>query len=326
MKAIVISTPGSPDVLQLEDRPEPSIKSDEVLINVKAAGVNRPDIIQRLGHYPAPPGAPADIPGLEVAGVITQAGANVSKFVVGDEVCALVAGGGYAELSAVPEGQCLPVPNGLTFIDAASLPETFFTVWTNVFDRAKFQKGDIVLVHGGTSGIGVTAIQMVKAMGGKVYVTAGNSEKCDFAQGIGATNAINYNEQDFAEIIKELEPEGIDIVLDMIGGDYTERNINLLKTEGRLVIINAMKNRIAEVDLMKIMVKRLVITGSTLRPRDTRFKEAIAQNLEKHIWPFFDSGKIRPVIHKTYPMEQAAEAHHLMESSKHIGKIVLEIE
>lgn len=323
MKAVIISSPGEADVLTIQERPQPQIQKGEVLISVRAAGVNRPDIMQRQGKYPAPDGAPKDIPGLEVAGIISQVSDDEKRWKVGDKVCALVAGGGYAEYVTAPSRQCLPIPNGLGFVEAASLPETFFTVWTNVFDRVRFKEGEVFLIHGGTSGIGVTAIQMVKAMGGKVYATAGTKVKCEFAEEIGADRAINYREEDFEEVINSEETGGVDIILDMIGGDYTGKNINILKVEGRLAIINAMKNRKAEVDLMKVMVKRLVITGSTLRPRDVNFKHDIAVQLEKNIWPLLAAKKIKPVIYKTFPLEQASDAHLLMESSEHIGKIVL---
>lgn len=324
MKAVVITQPGEPDVLGLEDRPIPNIVKGDVLVEVKAAGVNRPDIMQRQGLYPAPKGAPSDIPGLEVSGIITKIGDGVSRWKVGDPVCALVAGGGYAEFVSVSSKQCLPIPKGLSFVEAASLPETFFTVWTNVFDRVSFQSGDNVLIHGGTSGIGVTAIQMVKAFGGKAYTTAGTKDKCDFAEQIGAFRAINYKEEDFEEVIKS-EANGIDVVLDMVGGDYTAKNINVLNVDGRLVIINAMKGRLGEVDLMKVMVKRLTITGSTLRPRNENFKYQIAQNLEEKVWPYLESKEIKPIIYKVFGLANAVEAHTLMESSSHIGKIVLEV-
>lgn len=326
MKAIIISRPGGPQVLKPADRPIPEIKNNEVLIKVKAAGVNRPDVIQRLGKYPAPKGVPADIPGLEVAGIIEKTDPGEKRWKKGDQVCALLGGGGYAEYVNVPSGQCLPIAEGLTFAEAASLPETFFTVWTNIFDRAQFKKGNCVLIHGGTSGIGVAAIQMVTAMGGKAYTTAGTAEKCAFAEKLGAIKAINYKKADFEAVIKKLEPAGIDIILDMIGGSYTAKNIELLKTEGKLVMINAMQGSEASVDLKKIMKKRLIVTGSTLRTRDVNFKHLIAQSLEKHIWPLLKEGKIKPVIYKTFPLEKAAEAHKLMESSKHIGKIVLLME
>lgn len=325
MKAIVITTPGGPEVLKMEERPRPTPGPGEVLVRVKAAGVNRPDLIQRAGKYPAPPGVPSDIPGLEVAGVVEAAGDADHRWKPGDAVCALLAGGGYAEYAVVPAGQCLPVPEGLSFAEAASLPETFFTVWTNVFDRGRFTKGEKVLVHGGTSGIGVTAIQLITAMGGKVYTTAGSGDKCAFAEKLGAAKAVNYKKDDFAEVIKSLEPKGIDIVLDMVGGDYTPKNLQLLATEGRLVIINAMEGAVAPVDLMRVMVKRLTITGSTLRVREKEFKGEIADRLEQHVWPLLESGAIKPVVYKTFPLAEAAQAHALVESSAHIGKVVLEL-
>lgn len=326
MKAVVITSPGSPEVLALQDRAKPAVKKGEVLIQVKAAGVNRPDVIQRLGKYPAPPGVSADIPGLEVAGTIAAVSDHKSRWKLGDDVCALLGGGGYAEYVSVPVGQCLPIPQGLTFEEAASLPETFFTVWTNVFDRAKFKKGDRFLVHGGTSGIGVAAIQMVKMLGGEVYATAGSAEKCRFITDLGATRAMNYKTQDFEEEIKtSTNGEGVDIILDMIGGPYTSKNLNLLRTEGRMVMINAMNGRKAEIDLLQVMRKRLVITGSTLRQREPAFKQAIAEQLERHIWPLLEAQKIKPVVYKTFPLEEAADAHKLMESSEHIGKIILKV-
>ncbi len=323
MKAIIISEPGGPEVLKVEERPIPTIGENEVLIRVKSAGVNRPDIVQRMGNYPAPPGAPPDIPGLEVSGEIEKVGQNVIRWKVGDAVCALLTGGGYAEYVNVPESQCLPIPHHLTFEEAASLPETFFTVWSNVFDRAKFQRGEKFLVHGGTSGIGVAAIQMVKVMGGKVFATAGSDEKCDFITSLRGI-AINYKTQDFEKVIKE-SGGGVDVILDMVGGEYTSKNINVLNPDGRLVIINAMKGRMAEVDLMKVMVKRLLITGSTLRARDSQFKGEIARKLEAHIWPFLESGEIKPIVFKTFKLSEASAAHELMESSQHIGKIVLTV-
>ena len=324
MQAIIIKKPGGPEVLQVEERESPKPKASEVLIDVKASGVNRPDVFQRMGGYPAPEGAPDDIPGLEVAGIIKEVGQDVKQWQAGDKVCALVAGGGYASEVTAPAMQCLPIPKGLNFVEAASLPETFFTVWSNVFDRGNFQKGESFLVHGGTSGIGVTAIQMVKSMGGKVFATAGTQEKCDYAVKIGADLAINYKEQDFEEYLKD-KKEGVDVILDMVGGDYTAKNINILNPEGRLVIINAMKNAESTINMKKIMVKRLTITGSTLRARSPEFKGAIAENLKKHIWPKIEAGEIKPVIYKTFPLAEASKAHELMESSEHIGKIILEI-
>lgn len=326
MKAVIITKPGGPEVLKVADREKPVAAEGEILIEVKAAGINRPDIFQRKGNYPAPPGVPADIPGLEVAGIIREVKGNSSRWKPGDEVCALLAGGGYAEYVNVPEGQCLPIPKGLSFVEAASLPETYFTVWTNVFDRAQFKKGEAFLVHGGTSGIGVAAIQMVKAMGGIAYTTAGSAEKCRVAEELGAKKAVNYKKEDFYEVIKEAsENQGVDVILDMIGGEYTPKNIDLLRVEGRMVMINAMKGKIAEVDLLKVMRKRLIITGSTLRQRESEFKKAIAIKLEQNIWPFLDDKTIKPIVYKTFPLSQAPEAHTLMESSDHIGKIVLTI-
>lgn len=324
MKAIVITHPGGPEVLQMQDRPKPNILPGEVLVKVEAAGVNRPDAAQRKGNYPPPAGASVDMPGLEIAGTIVELGANVKRWKIGDKVCALVMGAGYAEYCAVPEGQCLPVPDNLSMVEAASLPETFFTVWSNVFDRAKLQPGETLLVHGGSSGIGVAAIQMARALGSKVYVTAGSEDKLRFCKELGADHAINYKTENFADVVKQLtHNKGVDVILDMIGGDYTPDNIKCLGNDGRLVQINTMKGKEVKVDLAEVMRKRLVITGSMLRGRDIEFKSAIARNLEQHIWPLLISGKIKPVIYKTFAAEQAAEAHRLMESSEHMGKIVL---
>jgi NADPH2:quinone reductase len=325
MKAIVITHPGAPEVLKIEERPMPACSADEVLVKVAAAGVNRPDVSQRKGHYPPPPGASPDIPGLEIAGTIIETGANVTRWKTGDKICALVTGGGYAEYCSVPAGQCLPIPGNLSFGEAASLPETFFTVWSNVFDRGKLQRGETLLVHGGSSGIGVAAIQMAKTMGSTVYVTAGTEKKCRFCEDLGAAKAINYELEIFEEEIKELtKGKGVDVILDMIGGDYTAPNIRSLANDGRLVLINMMMGKDVQVDLSRVMTKRLTITGSTLRARDTAFKAAIAQNLEKTIWPLLASGQIKPIINAVFPAEKAADAHKLMESSEHIGKIVLE--
>ncbi|SEO23029.1 NADPH2:quinone reductase [Mucilaginibacter gossypiicola] len=324
MKAIVITQPGGPEVLQLADRPKPQYGADEVLIKVMAAGINRPDVFQRKGNYPPPTSAPADIPGLEVAGIIVEVGDAVIQWKPGDKVCALVAGGGYAEYCKAPEGQCLPVPANLSFTEAASLPETFFTVWSNVFDRGNLQPGQSLLVHGGSSGIGVTAIQMAKALGSTVYVTAGSDEKCGFCEQLGADKAINYKTTDFKDTIKLLTHSiGVNVILDMIGGDYMPGNIDSLAIEGRLVMINAMNGREVKLDLAKVMAKRLIITGSMLRSREVAFKAAIAQNLEQKIWPLLSSGKIKPIVYKTFDAREAAEAHKLMESSTHTGKIVL---
>lgn len=324
MKAIVITQPGGPEVLQLAERPKPVIANDEVLIKVMAAGINRPDIFQRKGNYPPPAGAPADIPGLEVAGIIAEIGNAVTRWKPGDKVCALVAGGGYAEFCKAPEGQCLPIPPNLSFPEAASFPETFFTVWSNVFDRGNLQPGESLLVHGGSSGIGVTAIQMAKALGSTVYITAGSDDKCSFCEQLGADKAINYKTADFKEEIKRLtNGAGVNVILDMIGGDYMPGNVDSLAVEGRLVFINAMNGREAQLDLGKVMAKRLIITGSMLRSRETAFKTAIAQKLEQKIWLLLSSGKIKPIVYKFFDASEAAEAHKLMESSTHSGKIVL---
>jgi NADPH2:quinone reductase len=327
MKAIVITQPGAPEVLQLDERPSPTFSADEVFVKVAAAGINRPDVFQRKGNYPPPAGAPQDIPGLEIAGTIIEVGPNVIRWKIGDKVCALVMGGGYAEYCNVPAGQCLPIPENLSFIEAASLPETFFTVWSNVFDRAHLHKGESLLVHGGSSGIGVTAIQMAKALGSTVYATAGSDEKCKFCEELGAAKAINYKTENFADVIKQLtNNKGVDVILDMIGGDYTAPNLQSLAEDGRLVFINTMKGKDVNIDLSVVMRKRLIITGSMLRSREVSFKAAIAQNLEKNIWPLLKSGEIKPIIYKVFPAGQAAAAHRLMESSEHIGKIVLDFE
>ncbi|MFD0763914.1 NAD(P)H-quinone oxidoreductase [Mucilaginibacter lutimaris] len=325
MKAIVITQPGGPEVLKIEERPIPAYAATDVLIKVMAAGINRPDVAQRKGNYPPPAGAPADVPGLEVAGIIAEVGADVARWRVGDKVCALVTGGGYAEYCPAPEGQCLPMPENFSFAEAASLPETFFTVWSNVFDRGRLQAGESLLVHGGSSGIGVAAIQMTTALGSKVYVTAGSDEKCRFCEELGAERAINYNNQDFGEEIAKLtDGKGVDVILDMIGGSYTGPNIKSLANDGRLVFINIMKGKSAEIDIAEVMRKRIYITGSMLRPRDVAFKSAIAQNLQTHIWPLLASGKITPVVYRIYPVAEASKAHQLMETSRHMGKIVLE--
>ena len=327
MKAIVITQPGAPEVLQLAERPKPTFTADEVLVKVSAAGINRPDVFQRKGNYPPPAGAPQDIPGLEIAGTVVDVGDNVTRWKIGDKVCALVMGGGYAEYCNVPASQCLPIPENLSFIEAASLPETFFTVWSNVFDRGHLQKGESLLVQGGSSGIGVTAIQMAKAWGCTVYATAGSDEKCKFCEELGAAKAINYKTENFAdEIKKATHNKGVDVILDMIGGDYTAPNLQSLAEDGRLVLINTMNGKDVNIDLLVVMRKRLTITGSMLRSREISFKAAIAQNLEKNIWPLLKSGEIKPIIYKVFPAGQAAAAHQLMESSEHIGKIVLSFE
>lgn len=323
MKAIEITKPGAPDVLRVCQRPVPTPKSGEVLIKVHAAGVNRPDVLQRKGAYPVPPGA-SDIPGLEVAGEIVGGDLNGSALRVGDLVCALVQGGGYAEYCTAPVQQCLPIPRGLTTVQAASLPETFFTVWSNVFDRAHLAGTEALLVQGGTSGIGVTAIQMAAALGHVVFATAGSDEKCRACEALGARRAINYRSEDFVKVIKdETASRGVDVILDMVGGDYVGRELECLADDGRLVLIALLGGAKANVDLGQVLRRRLTITGSTLRPRPIAFKESIAHRLQEKIWPLLESGQIKPVIHCEFSLEEAEQAHRLMESSTHIGKIVL---
>lgn len=325
MRAIEITQSGKPDVLQLCERPQPELKAGEVLIRVHAAGINRPDVLQRMGHYPVPPGA-SDLPGLEVAGEIVDGDLGDSGLKKGDMVCALVQGGGYAEYCAAPLAQCLPMPEGLSAVEAASLPETFFTVWTNVFDRAGLKEGETLLVQGGTSGIGVTAIQLATALGHRVFATAGSDEKCRACEELGAERGINYRSEDFVEVVKSLTGgKGVDVVLDMVAGDYVAREIDCLADDGRIALIALLGGAKANVDLGQVLRRRLSISGSTLRPRPVAFKAAIAQRLREHVWPLFAAGKIKPVIYKTFPLEQAAEAHALMESSTHVGKIVLQV-
>ena len=321
MTAIEIVEPGEPEVLRPTKRPLPEPGEGYVLIKVAAAGINRPDVLQRRGGYPPPPGA-SDIPGLEIAGEVVACGSAVRRLSPGDQVCALVSGGGYAEYCVAPEAQCLPIPDGLTAVEAAGLPETFFTVWSNVFDRAGLQAGETFLVHGGSSGIGTTAIQLAKAFGARVLTTAGTAEKCRVCEELGAEKAFNYREEDWFSGAKELTG-GADVILDMVGGPYIGKDINLLRPDGRLVFIAFLGGSKVELDFLKVMVKRLTITGSTLRPRDIGFKAAIAANLEARVWPLISAGRIRPLVHKTFPLDQAAAAHALMESSTHVGKIVL---
>jgi NADPH2:quinone reductase len=325
MRAIEITQPGKPEVLQPCERPLPVLKPGEILIRVIAAGVNRPDVFQRLGQYPVPPGA-SDLPGLEVAGEIVDGDLQGSGFRKGDLVCALVQGGGYAEYCAAPLEQCLPVPPGLSPLEAASLPETFFTVWSNVFQRAALQPGETLLVQGGSSGIGVTAIQLAKALGHRVFATAGSADKCRACEALGAERAINYKEEDFAAVVKEATGgKGVDVVLDMVGGDYVGREIACLADDGRIVVIALLGGSRANVDLGQVLRRRLTITGSTLRPRPVAFKAAIARELRERVWPLFADGRIKPVIYRTFPLAQAAEAHALMESSAHVGKIMLQV-
>ncbi|HEV2673863.1 MAG TPA: NAD(P)H-quinone oxidoreductase [Aliidongia sp.] len=323
MTAIEISMPGEPDVLRPSLRPVPQPAEGEVLIKVAASGVNRPDLLQRQGHYPVPPGA-SDIPGLEVAGTVVSLGFGAHRLAVGDKVCALVAGGGYAEYCTVPAVQCLPVPTGLSFEEAAGLPETFFTVWSNLVDRAHFAAGKTVLIHGGTSGIGTTAIQLVKAMGGRAFATAGSADKVQACERLGAERGIDYRTEDFVQVVKELtHGHGVDIVLDMVGGDYVQRNIQAAAVDGIIVNIAFLKGAKVEIDLNLVMRKRLTLTGSTLRPRPPAEKGIIADALRAHVWPLLDAGTVKPVLFKTFPLAHADEAHRLMESSAHIGKIVL---
>jgi len=326
MKTVEISAFGAPDVLRLAERPAPVAGAGELLIRVSASGINRPDVLQRTGNYPVPPGA-SDIPGLEVAGVILSGDEKamaMAGFKVGDRVCALVAGGGYAELCVAPVGQCLPVPDGFTDIEAASLPETFFTVWSNVFERAYLAKGETLLIQGGSSGIGVTAIQIAKAMGSTVIVTAGSDEKCAACVALGADHAINYKATEFAEEVKKLTSgKGVNVVLDMVAGSYVSREVECMAEDGRLVIIAVQGGIKAEFNAGMVLRKRLTITGSTLRPRSLEFKTAIASALKEKVWPLLVSGAIKPVIHSTFAAGDAAKAHALMESNQHIGKIVL---
>ena len=334
MKAVEITSYGAPEVLRLGERPDPVAGAGELLIRVAASGINRPDVFQRTGNYPVPPGA-SDIPGLEVAGeVVAGDPAELAQagLKLGDKVCALVAGGGYAQLCTAPIAQCLPYPKGLSDIEAASLPETFFTVWSNVFDRGRLQAGETLLIQGGSSGIGVTAIQLAKAMGARVIVTAGNDEKCAACLALGADHAINYKTQDFKEEVKRLtDGKGVDVVLDMVGGSYVAREVECLAEDGRIVIIAVQGGVKSEFNAGLVLRKRLTITGSTLRPRPIAFKQAIAQACRQHVWPLIEAGRIKPVIHSTFAAVDAADptgsgaarAHALMESNQHVGKIVL---
>jgi NADPH2:quinone reductase len=330
MKAIEITSYGDPEVLRAVERPDPVAGAGELLIRVAASGVNRPDVLQRKGHYPVPPGA-SDLPGLEVAGEIVSGDAAAlaeAGFKIGDRVCALIAGGGYAELCVAPVAQCLPVPKGWSDTEAASLPETFFTVWSNVFERGRLQKGETLLIQGGSSGIGVTAIQIAKALGATVIVTAGSDDKCEACKALGADHAINYRTSDFAEEAKKLTGgKGVDVILDMVAGDYVAREIECMAEDGRLVIIAVQGGVKSDFNAGLVLRKRLVITGSTLRPRPVAFKGAIAKALREKVWPLLESGAVKPVIHSTFAAggepSGAAEAHALMESNQHIGKIVL---
>jgi NADPH2:quinone reductase len=323
MRAVEISTPGAPEVLKPVERPDPVPAPGEVLIRVAAAGVNRPDVLQRKGAYPAPPGA-SDLPGLEVAGTIESLSVGVKDWRVGDRVCALLAGGGYATLCTAPAVQCLPIPNAMDFVTAAAVPETFFTVWTNVFDRGRLQTGETALFHGGSSGIGTTAIQLAAARGARVFATAGSDEKCRACEQLGAERAINYKTEDFVAVIKDVtKGRGVDLILDIVGGDYIARDLAALAIEGRLVVIGVMGGDTATLDFRRILGRRLTITGSTLRPRSAAEKGEIAAALRREVWPLLEAGTIKPVVYRTFPLDDAAAAHRLMESSEHVGKIVL---
>ncbi len=325
MRVVEISKPGGPEALKPAERPVPTAGPGEIVIQVKAAGVNRPDVLQRAGAYPPPPGA-SDLPGLECAGVVAAVGPDADRWKVGDEVCALLPGGGYAEYALTHQDHALPIPDGLSMTEAAALPETFFTVWTNVFDRGGLQAGDSLLVHGGSSGIGSTAIQLARAFGARVFCTVGNAEKAEFCRALGADLAINYREQDFVEEVKAATGgRGVNVILDMVAGDYLPRDVAALAEDGRLVIIAFLGGAKAELNFGPVMRNRLTITGSTLRPQSIGAKAAIARSLEAKVWPLIAAGRIGPRIDATFPLEKASEAHALMESSTHMGKIVLTV-
>ena len=325
MTVIEITEHGGPDVLKPATRDVPAPGHGEILVKVAAAGVNRPDVMQRQGNYPVPPGA-SDLPGLEISGTVAALGAGVDQWNVGDQVCALTPGGGYAEYCVTPASHALPVPAGLSMTEAGAMPETFFTVWTNVFDRGRLQAGERFLVHGGSSGIGTTAIQIADALGARVFATAGSKDKCVACEDLGAERAINYQEKDFVAVIRDLtNGEGVDVILDMVGGDYIPRNIAALSPEGRLVQIALQNGAKAEFDMFAIMRNRLTITGSTLRPQSVEAKAQIADGLLRNVWPLVEAGRVKPVIHAKFPLAEASRAHHMMEDGDHIGKIVLEV-
>ncbi|GGE38802.1 NAD(P)H quinone oxidoreductase [Agaricicola taiwanensis] len=326
MRAIAIASPGGPEALVLEERPVPAPAPGEILVRVAAAGVNRLDILQRKGNYPVPPGA-SDLPGLEVAGTVAETGPGVSRWQVGDQVAVLMAGGGYAQYATVAESCALPVPEGLSMVEAAALPEATFTVWNNVFERGALREGETFLVHGGTSGIGMTAIQIAKARGARVIATAGSEEKLAACLGWGADHAVNYRTADFvAEVMAATEGKGADVILDMVGGDYTGRNLEAAAEEGRIVQIAFLKGSRVTADLRLLMTKRLILTGSTLRARSIAFKAKLAEAVEREVWPLIASGRLKPAVHATLPLEQAREAHELMETSSHMGKIILKVD
>ena len=322
MNAIIIQGPGGPEVLHLQEAPRPKPTAGQVLVRVHAAGVNRPDVLMRQGKYAGSGDVTGLVPGLEIAGIIEECGPDTPRWQPGDAVCALLAAGGYADYAVVDARHCLPVPAGLGMVEAAALPETVFTVWHNVFQRGNLQPGETLLVHGGSSGIGTTAIQLARALGSRVAITAGDAAKCQACLDLGAEWAINYKADDFEQVLKEV---GVDVILDMIGGDYIPKNLRLLHDDGRLVFINAMQGATAEFNAMQVMSRRLTITGSTLRPRSADFKAALATEVEKHVWPLIAAGQFRPVIDRTFPLAEAAAAHQRMESSAHVGKIVLEV-
>jgi NADPH2:quinone reductase len=325
MTCIEIKQPGGPEALVPGTRPLPAPQQGEVLIRVAAAGINRPDVIQRQGHYPPPAGA-SDIPGLEIAGTVAALGDGVTDLKLGDAVCALVTGGGYAQYCTAAAACCLPIPKDYDMVRAAALPETFFTVWHNVFQRARLQPGETFLVHGGTSGIGTTAIQLARSFGARVLTTAGSPDKCRACEKLGAERAINYREEDFAEVVAQLtNGKGVDVILDMVGGDYLPRNIKCLRADGRLVNIAFLKGSKVELNFMPVMLKRLTITGSTLRPQPVAIKATIAAELKEKVWPLLDAGRIAPVVHARFTLDEAAAAHQMMESSAHIGKIILSV-
>ncbi|MEM7522539.1 MAG: NAD(P)H-quinone oxidoreductase [Pseudomonadota bacterium] len=325
MRAVEISKPGGPKVLTLTSRPIPAPGPEEILIRVAAAGVNRPDCLQRAGAYPPPPGA-SDLPGLEAAGEIAAIGAAVTRWRVGDKVCALLAGGGYAEYAVTHQDHALPAPTGLSLEEAAALPETFFTVWTNVFDRGGLKGGETFLVHGGSSGIGTTAIQLASAFGARVFTTVGNEEKAQACRDLGAEIAVNYRDADFVEVLREATGgRGVDLILDMVGGGYIPRNVKLAADQGRIAQIAFLQGPVVELNFVQIMLKRLTFTGSTLRPRSVQEKAAIAERLRAHAWPLIETGRVKPVMAATFPLADAAKAHALMEGSSHVGKIVLTV-
>ena len=326
MRAVVITKPGEPEVLEIVERPIPEITEDQVLIHVMASGINRPDLAQRKGKYPAPSWAPQDVPGLEVAGVVEKIGSSCTRFKKGDRVVALLSGGGYADYAAAQESHCLPIPEQWSFTDAAGLPEAVFTVWHNVFERCKLQSGERILIHGGTSGIGITAIQLAKAFNAEVLTTSGTDEKCALAQKLGATLAINYKHQNFKDaILAYTKEKGVSVILDMVGGTYTQSNLDILEPEGRLCLINFMGGNKSEINLATILVRRLTITGSTLRARDNEFKANLARSIESKIWPLINSGKFIPVTDSVFDIKNVREAHQRMESGDHAGKIILSL-